>query len=355
METETKNLAALVRLLLQKKTCIAIHHTEIANALTAVDTASKNILLFAAQPAHVAGKLQEALNVVSNLLFLLYNDVLFTNTAAQKKLVQQADKLYKNINHYVSGYCHAEPAYFTYPVKTLTALLSEINDTLKHNSFTSDIYPIVQPELEKIIETKTFTFHRWLWWCRFAHLCNTPMAGAGVLGDLLIKLNFNIPAFTRFLCANITAQTEGAVSISAKSQLLTVQLLKYKTIDAVCSGYLPAENPVKQKMICFLQTQLQLLPTQPWHAVAEKQSPKLNTCLSVPQLALFIRLLIETKIINETNQSALLKIAASFISTSKAVSISPESLRINYYTPGLAAKNIIKEYLSQMLRLVNSY
>lgn len=354
METETKNLAALVSLVLQKKPGIAVHHAEIANALNAVDTASKNILLFAAQPAHVAGKLQEALNVVSNLLFLLYNDVRFTNTV-QKTLVQQAGRLYKNINHYVSEYRHAAPAHNAYPVKTLTALLSQINDTLKHNSFISDVYSILQPELEKAIEAQAFSFHRWLWWCRFATACNKHTGNTNALEEMLVKLNFNIPAFINFLVANTTAQAEAASAIPAKSQLLTAQLLKYKTTGVINTGYLPAENSVRQKMICFLQTQLQLLPAQPVYPAAEKPSQKLNTCLSVPQLALLIRLLMDTKIVNNTNQSALLKTIASFISTSKAASISPESLRINYYTPGVAAKNIIKEYLLQMLRLVNSY
>ena len=165
-----------------------------------------------------------------------------------------------------------------------------------------------------------------------------------------------MPAFIRFLSVSISGKIQAASTVQARSELLIQQLVKYKSLNSFSGGYLVSGNSVKETMISYLETQLTVLAAQPsGHMMAEYKFTKLHTALSVPQLAFFTRLLVETKVLNEASQSALLKNLAAFVSTSKAPSISPESLRINYYTPNNATKNIIKEYLLQMIRLVNTY
>lgn len=77
--------------------------------------------------------------------------------------------------------------------------------------------------------------------------------------------------------------------------------------------------------------------------------------LSVPQLALFIRLFIDTGIIKNDNNTALLKYFAAFVSTSKASVISAESLRVNFYSVPAAAKEIVKDRLIQMVNQLRNY
>ncbi|QEC67915.1 hypothetical protein FRZ67_11615 [Panacibacter ginsenosidivorans] len=82
----------------------------------------------------------------------------------------------------------------------------------------------------------------------------------------------------------------------------------------------------------------------------------LQTNLSVPQLALFMRLLVESGVIAERNNiTQLTSKAAAILQTKKSNCISAESLRIKYYAPEKAAINILKEYVSQMMQLLCRY
>jgi len=82
----------------------------------------------------------------------------------------------------------------------------------------------------------------------------------------------------------------------------------------------------------------------------------LQTNLSVPQLGLFIRLLVESGVIDgKGNISALISKVASMLKTRKAMPVSVESLRIKYYAPEKAAVNILKEYIGQMMQVLRKF
>ena len=71
MKTETKNLAALIQLALQKKTFIPVSYAEITNALNALKTALE-ILPFCNQYTHeVNTSLQQAADVLAGLVYLI--------------------------------------------------------------------------------------------------------------------------------------------------------------------------------------------------------------------------------------------------------------------------------------------
>ena len=89
--------------------------------------------------------------------------------------------------------------------------------------------------------------------------------------------------------------------------------------------------------------------------ISEQSREHVLTSLSVAQLALFVRLLIDVGIIQTKNQSSLLKKIAAVMQTSKTISISEESLRSKFYTPQGPTAIIIKEYLLNMMNKLRSY
>ena len=80
---------------------------------------------------------------------------------------------------------------------------------------------------------------------------------------------------------------------------------------------------------------------------------KVSTALSVPQLAYFIKILVETGVVNSPNDRDLIKFIATNTSSKKAATISPESLRIKYYSVEENTKDEIKDIVIKLLNHIN--
>lgn len=76
---------------------------------------------------------------------------------------------------------------------------------------------------------------------------------------------------------------------------------------------------------------------------------KLQTNMSVAQLAYFIRLLVEEKIITNRNQREVLQFFARFTRTKKAENVSAESLRTRYYNVDTSTKEAVKDLIIRLL------
>lgn len=91
-------------------------------------------------------------------------------------------------------------------------------------------------------------------------------------------------------------------------------------------------------------------------APAAESIPSISIALSVPQLAVLLRLLVDAGIITGvTNITHFTGIVAKNISTHKPVPVSAESLRSKYYSPDIPSLNIMKQHLLKMMRLISSY
>ncbi|HNP24437.1 MAG TPA: hypothetical protein PKM63_21160 [Panacibacter sp.] len=89
---------------------------------------------------------------------------------------------------------------------------------------------------------------------------------------------------------------------------------------------------------------------------AEASVQAISVSLTVPQLAVMLRLLVDAEIITGvTNVTHFTAIVAGFIKTSKPVPVSSESLRCKYYSPDKPSLSIVREHLLKMMRLVGSY
>ena len=90
-------------------------------------------------------------------------------------------------------------------------------------------------------------------------------------------------------------------------------------------------------------------------ATAPNVQLPISTGISVSQLAVMLRLMIDTGMIQYNNQSELIKKIAGTFQTPKASVISADSLRTKYYSPEKAALEIVKEYLFKMVGLMKGY
>ncbi len=359
MRTETKNLTVLIQLALQKRTLIGVAPADLANALTALQHAIDIFPFCNRHYGTLDYDLQQAANILRNLLYLLNNGMLLIkDNGSRKNLIKEANRLHENILSNQKQYsCPQIIQYKLLPVKGFSGALKNIDNTLNQNGAVSELYGLIKPYLTEILLQKTVHCHQWNWWSRFITAYEKSPKDLASLCEILIALGFNTPCFIRWLSAGLENKLGEMSNLFEKCGFIEEEMLKYRTVNTLSEGYIPGNHSVKKIMISRLKVKLQYIARQSFEQqrTVKPALSKLNTVLSVPQLALLVRLMVETKILNEISQVALLKNVAACTSTSKAASISFESLRINYYTPAAPAKNIVKEYLLQMLRLVNTY
>jgi hypothetical protein len=129
---------------------------------------------------------------------------------------------------------------------------------------------------------------------------------------------------------------------------------------------MPAYNPVddesttsvKSLIIAALNQEVDFLEkgniVQPEQNLMQAPAV-LQTPMSVSQLALFIRVMVDSGTIKCSNHSAMLRMIAGSVQTGKAVPISSESLRVKYYTTDPAAISILKDYIIKMMNQLRTY
>ncbi|HEX5153614.1 MAG TPA: hypothetical protein VFW07_19330 [Parafilimonas sp.] len=245
------------------------------------------------------------------------------------------------------------------PLEGLCKTMFKLEEKMLQHWNNTQPFTILQPYIVALRKAKWLPYHRWQWWscfwCAASHLLKEKEID---LENLLTGLNFNTPEYVSWLVTRLKQEAGSQPSVSAKLDYLSCKIINYKLLPGRAAAFIPASAKIKHVLIAALKREcklLQLMPAANISARAHTEISKLNTGLSVPQLALFIRLMIDAKIINETNQSALLKNIAAVICTSRTASVSSESLRINYYTPNGTAKNIVKDHLLNMISLLRSY
>ena len=101
--------------------------------------------------------------------------------------------------------------------------------------------------------------------------------------------------------------------------------------------------------INFIQIATQLIPPRQKDNTINSKDYKLHTTLSVAQLACFIRLMTEEKLIANPNQTEVIGFFAEHFRTDKSENISAESLRSKYYTIEGGTSNAVKDILIHMM------
>ena len=179
-----------------------------------------------------------------------------------------------------------------------------------------------------------------------------------VLESFLISMNFNALQFFKYYCNKIKRDIDGANSYAYKLEVLfdTAKIIKQEVYHhkAKFERNLP---PVKQQLLNWIEEEtkfqkkkMTLAPIIP-QLVAASDKGKINSGLSVAQIAYFCSLLMQSGIIQDDNVSELLRVVCENFKTSKSENISHESLRHKYYSVEYATVEAVHEKLLQLVKL----
>ena len=184
--------------------------------------------------------------------------------------------------------------------------------------------------------------------------------------NILIRHSFNDPAFIRYTIRHLQVMVLESPSLDDAF----VQWQEYKKeVQQIQTSELclyPGTRGAKERIVTGINEELHFLQAKRTalaaiyghNAVSTPTNAKKDTALtslSVSQVAVLCRLFIDTGIVQHKNQTEFLKIIAGALQTTRAASISAESLRVKYYAPEPAAINIVKEHLHQMLNQLKKY
>lgn len=362
METPLKKLADLVLRLPGNNADHAALQQEILETLHLAEAALNKLFYYNPDTVSAKKSLEELELLLPGLVFCFDKNKTGNNNHRAKHLVTKADALFKKVNIFLD--CYRPPftenpgAYNLLPLQGFFKTAARVTSLLAERFGTDEVYKILLPHLSMVKKDNALPCHRWRWWVHFFSLVVDQMDNPGFsLHEVLTNLNFNTSAFMQLLHSSLKRQMAGEESAAEKLGYLSNTYIQYK-LSQPCHelAYNPGALSVQQAMLVIIKTECKTLyATIPVLNQPVQAAGKVNTALSVPQLALFVRLLIDTKIISNTSPSALLKHIAGSVHTAKTAAISPESLRVNYYTPGNAARNIVKEYLVNMVNHLKTY
>jgi hypothetical protein len=106
--------------------------------------------------------------------------------------------------------------------------------------------------------------------------------------------------------------------------------------------------------IIFLEKKVQLLSPVNEQIKVVQNNFKLLTDLSVPQYALFLRLINENGIIKNKNTKELLRFYSQHTQTKKVLNISSDSLYVKYYNVSETDRQVVKSYIIKILNQLNN-
>ncbi len=178
---------------------------------------------------------------------------------------------------------------------------------------------------------------------------------------VLCYLNYNANRFYKYCIQKISQYIQKQRSLSGQMEKLAY-LLKLNNQIQVKPGfaYHPKAHTFQEQLsewiteeLHYLEKRQQLLNPYPANADEPVQKNfKLKTDLSVPQLAYFLKLLIETGIIKNKNTLEVIRFTAGIIQTKNTENISWGGLRARFYQPQQHAVETIKDRVISFLNYI---
>ena len=173
---------------------------------------------------------------------------------------------------------------------------------------------------------------------------------------ILISINFNSPELAAYLINELDNLIAEEESVQGKLRILKYQLKEINQITIKPEYTLHNEyDSLKEQLINWLNEELSFYQTEQAVVVAlpttNISDTKIHTSLSVPQLALFFRLLKEEQLITNSNQSEFLKVVSGSFTTLHKESFSYGHLHGKYYKIEQNTKRSVYDMLMRLLHL----
>jgi hypothetical protein len=179
----------------------------------------------------------------------------------------------------------------------------------------------------------------------------------GYFVDHLISICFNSTSFFYFYTNKIEAELEELYSLTEKAEFLIRKIKKITQLSPKSEMALHPDIPgIREQLLNWLEeeknyihSKLELAKNLGAAHIEQGINTKLQTSFSVAQLACFIRLLVDGKIITNSNQTEVLKFVTEHFRTDKRESIAFESLRTKYYNIEPSSSAAVKDWLFKLI------
>ena len=175
----------------------------------------------------------------------------------------------------------------------------------------------------------------------------------------LIYLNFNSFKYFSHLTSIIKEDLQREDELAKQIEILSFHLKKLNQAHSKPNfSFKPKQDSIKEQVgnwileeMSHLEKIHQLTLKFPKETLPEfGVSFKLATKLSVPQFAYFIRILVETGIIQNKNQKDVITFFANHVKTKKAENISVASFHSKYYNIEESTKDFIRKLVINLLK-----
>lgn len=180
--------------------------------------------------------------------------------------------------------------------------------------------------------------------------------------DKLYYLNFNSVSYVEVLVSEIKNELDEYNTLNDKLDVLSLILKKINQTPVQKDFiYLPDHKSLQEQItywlleeMCFLEKRIVMSNLSEQALDGSAHTFKIPTDMSVPQLAYFLRVLFEVKVINRIKELELLKYFAKHTKTKGTENISPESLRIKYFAIDEKTKDEVKSIIIKMLNFIQN-
>lgn len=172
---------------------------------------------------------------------------------------------------------------------------------------------------------------------------------------LLIRYNFNDTVWIDQLIHYWAAQRESLGTIEEKTKFWRNSQLELTRLQTAHDQALhPEQKSCKELLLEAIALEEITHGDLLSESLADKDKP-FETTLSVSQLGLFLRLQVDTQILQTSNKNELIRQTASRYRTNRTTQISPENLHKKFYTCDPAAISIMRVHLVNMMNWLKRY
>jgi hypothetical protein len=174
---------------------------------------------------------------------------------------------------------------------------------------------------------------------------------------LLFRLNFNSPTFTTYLVSQLQDRLEAQETLAERVNLLYYYRKYYRQLPVQKAyAYQPLDPSVDQTILSWIAEELVYLQeVGDVPAIEDKERLlRVKTSLSVPQIALLLRLFSEVGIFHKQNKTNIFRRFSRLLATDRKEEISHKAIKDRYYHPDRTTITAVKDKVIAMLNFLNS-
>lgn len=199
----------------------------------------------------------------------------------------------------------------------------------------------------------------------YTELKTNPLITEGRIIEIMFHVNYNAISFLEYLQKQIVSTLNELHEKNLQLDYL-YKILKETNQKNICShlAFAPSDLSLKVLLSAWIEEEIQyitkILNNQDskdslFTTNNQKEVGKIQSELTVSELALLFRILHDTDALPHDNQSELIQFIAESFYTKKAESISVASLRTKYYSPDNGTLVSLKLKIEKILLQINQY